>query len=416
MPKAKNQQQTPLPRPALSTLRPRRNDPDREKTLDVSGKPKPRIRRSRGIKIPNSSSHAPPGTSLTPHNPSESLRHRETDENGDTLRDAARYYARMNVRLVLVTALVGFPLSALAAVPEPAKPVEVTAGIYLNQVRELSLRDNQFVADFWIWFRWKKGAVVDPLATFEIVGGDIASRTNETREDLTGGEWSYATARIVARVVQVLDISEFPQDRHRLVIAIEDGEHEAHEVTFAADSANSRLDPKVHVPGFQVANFETVIVQHAYKTNYGDVTLPSDSESTFSRFEFALNVERPGFGYTLKLVWGMWLSALVALLALFIKPVNVDPRFGLGVGAIFAAMANQYIVSSALPDSATVTSADIVGMATIVVILVGVAESVGSLWLFENERVAHSKRLDRYTIISVLCMYAAVNVYAFAFR
>ena len=82
----------------------------------------------------------------------------------------------------------------------------------------------------------------------------------------------------------------------------------------------------------------------------------------------------------------MWLSALVALLALFIKPINVDPRFGLGVGAIFAAMANQYIVTSALPDSATVTSADLVGMATIVVILIGVAESVGSLWLFENDQ------------------------------
>jgi hypothetical protein len=326
------------------------------------------------------------------------------------------YHAQMNVRLMFVTALLGFPLPAFAAEPEAAKPVEVAVGIYLNQVRELSLRDSQFVADFWIWFRWKKGEAVDPLASFEIVGGDIESRANEFREDLPGGEWSYATERIVARVVQVLDISQFPQDRHRLVIAIEDGEHEEAEVTLVADSANSRLDPNVHVPGFRVANFDSVVIQHAYKTNYGDVTLPSDSESIYSRCEFALTVERTGFGYTLKLVWGMWLSALVALLALFIKPTNVDPRFGLGVGAIFAAMANQYIVSSALPDSATVTSADIVGMATIIVILIGVAESVGSLWLYENEQVELSKRLDRYTTIGVLCMYAAVNVYAFAFR
>ena len=37
-------------------------------------------------------------------------------------------------------------------------------------------------------------------------------------------------------------MSEFPQDKHKLVIAIEDGEHEDHEVVFIADSANSRLD------------------------------------------------------------------------------------------------------------------------------------------------------------------------------
>jgi hypothetical protein len=334
------------------------------------------------------------------------------------------------VKLVLLPAiaLLVFPLCALAAASDstqpaqPAKPVEVMVGMYLNQVREVSIRDSQFVADFWIWFRWKKGAAVDPneefnpLNTFEIVGGDIESRVNENTEDLVGTEWTYATARIVARVVQVLDIRDFPQDHHRLVIAIEDGDHPDFELTYTADSVNSRIDPKVHVPGFRVAGFKSAIVPHTYTTNYGDVTLPSDSESTYSRCEFVLNVERPGYGYALKLLWGMWLSALVALLALFIKPINVDPRFGLGVGAVFAAMANQYIVSSALPESSTVTSADVVGMATIVVILIGLAESVGSLWFYENEEVAVSKRLDRYTMIVVLSLYVALNIYAFAFR
>jgi hypothetical protein len=184
-------------------------------------------------------------------------------------------------------------------------------------------------------------------------------------------------------------------------------------VVFVADSANSRLDPLVNVPGFRVMGFETIVVKHSYETNYGDVTVPSDSRSTYSRFEFALNVERPGFGYTLKLVWGMWLSALIALLAMFIKPTNVDPRFGLSVGAIFAAMANQYIVASALPDTASITTADVIGMSTIVVILVAVAESIASLWLFENEKPDLSRKMDRVTMIGVLAVYAAINIYAF---
>jgi hypothetical protein len=320
-----------------------------------------------------------------------------------------------------MTAVLGCSLPAIAAESETSEPAKVAVGIYLNQVREVSLRDSQFVVDFWIWFRWKKGTLVegevlDPLKAYEVSGGDIESRANEFREDLAGTEWTYATERVVARVMQVFDVSQFPQDRHRLVIAIEDGDHEEALVTLTADSANSRIDPKVHVPGFRVRNFDSAVFQHAYKTNYGDVTLPPDSESIYSRCEFALDIERPGFGYTLKLMWGMWLSALVALLALFIRPVNVDPRFGLPVGAIFAAMANQYILSSILPDSATVTSADIAGMATIIVILIGVAESVASLWLYEGEQIGPSKRLDRYTIFTVLALYAAVNVYAFAFR
>lgn len=38
------------------------------------------------------------------------------------------------------------------------------------------------------------------------------------------------------------------------------------------------------------------------------------------------------------------------MLAFFIKPTDVDQRFGLGVGALFAAIANTYITSSLVPE------------------------------------------------------------------
>lgn len=305
-----------------------------------------------------------------------------------------------------------FAAAALAQA-QPA-PVEVTTGVYVNQVREMSIRDHRFVVDFWVWFRWKKGGAVDPLGTFEIIGGTIESKANEVREELAG-EWSYAAARVVAVIVQDFDLAEFPRDAQRLRLSIEDGEHEDHESVFIADPANSRLDPTVIVPGYKIRGSSAQVVQHSYHTNYGDITLPKNNESSYSRFEFAIDIERPGFGYTLKLVWGLWLSGLIALLALFIKPTNVDPRFGLGVGATFAAMANQFILSAALPEASVVTAADIVGMTTIVVILLTVAESVLSLWMYENDRIPLSKRLDRMTTYVVLTLYIATNAWALLF-
>lgn len=292
-------------------------------------------------------------------------------------------------------------------------PAEVVVGMYVNAIRSVSLQENAFEVDFWIWFRWPKdGRTVDPLASFEVVQGDIESKSGEVYEDLD--EVKYAACRVVARVTTFFDVHAFPNDRHTLRIVIEDSEHEDHELVFHADGENSRLDPNVQVAGFLVGEARTEVTRHEYRTNYGDITLPSDAESTYSRFELQIDLERPGLGFAFKLLWAFWLSSLIALVALFIKPINLDPRFGLGVGALFAAMANAFVINSALPETTDVTTADAAGMVSIAVIFISIVESIVALWLFENGREAAAKRLDRISFVVITLAYVVVNIIVLA--
>lgn len=291
-------------------------------------------------------------------------------------------------------------------------PVDVTVGVYVNQIRGVNLRENNFEVDFWIWFRWAKSArrEINPLETFEVVGGDIESKVSEVREDL--GEWNYAACRVVAKVTRFFDIQRFPQDSHEIAIVIEDSANEDHKVRFVADRQNSRLDPGVQAPGFVIASSEPALSTHAYTTNYGDITLPSNSQSRYSRFEYRVKLQRPGFGYAVKLLWALWLSGLVAFVAFFVKPTEVDPRFGLGVGALFAAMASQFVVSEALPESSLVTTADWVGMIAILAIFLSIVQSAFSLWLCQQDREPASQRLDRFSFIGFMVVYVVLNVVA----
>lgn len=292
-------------------------------------------------------------------------------------------------------------------------PAEVVVGMYVNAIRSVSLQENAFEVDFWIWFRWPKdGRTVDPLASFEVVQGDIESKSGEVYEDLD--EVRYAACRVVARVTTFFDVHSFPNDRHTLRIVIEDSEHEDHELVFRADGENSRLDPNVQVAGFLVGEARTDVTSHEYRTNYGDITLPSDAESTYSRFELQIDIKRPGLGFAVKLLWAFWLSSLIALVALFIKPINLDPRFGLGVGALFAAMANAFVINSALPETTDVTTADAAGMVSIAVIFISIVESIVSLWMFENGREAVAKRLDKISFVVITLAYVVVNVVVLA--
>ncbi len=298
---------------------------------------------------------------------------------------------------------------AEAGAPElegEASPVDV--GVYVNQIRGMDLRTSQFTADFWIWFRWRDGEV-DPSATFEVVGGQVESKAGEVREELEGGI-HYATARVVAIIHQQLDLSRFPLDAHTLAIVIEDTAHDSKGLRYVPDALNSRIDQGVHVPGFQLGAFRPTLSNHTYLTNYGDLSLPSDSGSTYSRVEFQIDLFRPGIGYLLKLFWSVYLSAGVALLAFLIKPTDLDARFGMGVGALFAAMASAYIISSALPETNQMTLADQASMIAVGVIFLSLTGSTASLYLFSAGHEQLSRKLDRIGLWVLSAGYTALNV------
>jgi hypothetical protein len=310
------------------------------------------------------------------------------------------------------------PEAAEAAAAEPAEEegeytgpaIQVTVGVYVNQILGMDLKAGTFTADFWLWFRWK-GGPFEPHKSFEVLGGRVESKESEIEQDLEDGV-KYAAIRVVATIKQPFDVSRFPLDHHTLSITIEDGENETHKVVYLADTENSRLDPSVAVPGYNIAAGKTALSTHTYTTNFGDTSLPSDKQSTYSKYEFRIDLVRPGIGYTLKLFWGIYLATMIALLAFFIKPTDLDPRFGLGIGAVFAAMASAYIVSSALPETNTTTLADHVNMLAIGYIFLSLVGSTVSLRMFAAGREVGSRRLDMASFWVLLVSYTVLNAMA----
>src|SRR5262249_13888434 len=153
-------------------------------------------------------------------------------------------------------------------------------------------------------------------------------------------------------------------------------------------------------------------------TNYGDVDLPTEHESAYSRFQFSLPVKRNGWGYFLKLLFGLYVATIISFIAFLIEPSHFDPRFGLGVGAIFAAVASQYVVSSALPETSTLTLVDTLHILSFIVILISISESTLSLKLFcsaDPARVKASRLLDRWSFAGLGLAYIAASILLVAF-
>jgi hypothetical protein len=91
---------------------------------------------------------------------------------------------------------------------------DVEVGVYVNRINELSLRDNRFVLDCYVWFRWKDPEL-KPYDTFSIVDGVIETKSEPDIKQLPEGGW-YAYMRVVVKITKFWDLSDFPLDHHEL--------------------------------------------------------------------------------------------------------------------------------------------------------------------------------------------------------
>lgn len=295
----------------------------------------------------------------------------------------------------------------------PAAPEQVHVGVYVNQVPALRLKENEFVVDFWVWFRWKSDEL-DPMAHFELVNGRIDSQSEPYRSELPDG-LHYAAARVTATITKFWDISHFPLDDHVLEIAIEDPDNEEFKVRYVADEQNSSIGPDVQVPGWTPRAGRPRVESQAYQTNYGDTSLPSGNESVYSRFVYPIPIERTGYGYFLKLFFGLFVATAIAFTSFFIKPTDLDPRFGLGIGAVFAAVASEYVVTSSLPDTNLLTMADKLHLLAFGFIFLSIVESTYSVYLFSSgdpAKVRRSIRLDRASFGVMSVCYITLSTLA----
>jgi hypothetical protein len=287
------------------------------------------------------------------------------------------------------------------------QPINVTTGIYVDRIEELSMRELSWTVDFYIWFNWSD-TLLKSADNFQVIDGSIISK--EKKDEYIKGTTHYVLYRTVARITSVFDEMRFPCDDHLLTICIEDPSYVRQKLVFTADSANSSVSSRVKIPGYSIYRQGTVEKPHSYKTSRGDPRLQG-TKATFSQYRLGIWIRRDGWGFFLKMFLPLYVAVAVAILAFFIKPTDTDPRFGLGVGALFAAVANSYINSSMLPNTGVMSLADIISIIGTITILLTLIESTISLHLFDRkDKKMLSHRFDRLSFYVLLSGYIIFNV------
>lgn len=285
-----------------------------------------------------------------------------------------------------------------------AQPDTIKVGVFVTDLYDLNLSEKHFNADFWLWFNYADSSLA-PLETIEL------PRAREVNKDLhyterKGGVW-WDTQKIKGVFKNEWDVSNFPFDTQKIAIDIEESDRDLTGLVYVADTVNTKYYNEISIRNWEIVDFGVRTGDIVYPTTYGDPTLSGESRYTRATVHFTL--KRKSLGLFFTLFTGIYVAFFISVLVFFIDPIFVDPRFGLSVGGLFAAVGNKYIVDSILPQSTSFTLVDKIHVMTYIFLLLCIVLSVISLRIWKNGDVKRSKRLDRRAFWIVTICYVVLN-------
>lgn len=288
-----------------------------------------------------------------------------------------------------------------------AQPDTVKTGMYITSIHDIDFKENEYAINFWLWLTYKNKAF-DFLQNLEIPQAKNFTRSFSTVDSSNGQV--YILMKLQCVMKDSWRINNFPFDHQKMRLSIENSQFDSKDLVFVADTLGEHFDPRFTLRGWRIDSFRMVTGTKTYKTTFGDASLKKPSVE-YSTFRVTIGIGRDAMQLFWKMFIGMYVSFLIAYICFYIHADNIDSRFGLSVGALFAAVGNKYIVDSSLPDSTTLTLVDTLHGITLVFIFVVITSSAYALRLMKQDRIKQANRFDFIAAQVMLAIYLGLNAY-----
>ena len=293
---------------------------------------------------------------------------------------------------------------AFAQTNQPPNQAIIYVTTDIIRLANLSPKDGTFDVDMWLGFRWSD-ATLKPYESMELINGTVQSATPSEVVRL-GGD-NYVNLRVKATIYHDFDVHRYPLDNHVLEIIIEDRDQDISNLAYVPANRPT-LDKSDYLNGWDAKLNAPYIQEHRYVDASRKID-EGDSEKSYSRLTIPIELERTSLVPLIKSFWALYLAVAIALLAFLVKATDLDARFGLGLGSIFAATANAFFISDNLPKTTFLTLAEKINLLAVAVIYLSLLISVISLRLCHQGRPKASQQLDTVALIIISVTYIVAN-------
>jgi hypothetical protein len=226
----------------------------------------------------------------------------------------------------------------------------VDVGVDINEIRDLDVANESFLADFFLWFVAPDD---DPALTDVFFPNATRPRMKLERplEERTEADGTtYRFYRVQRTFNQPLDFYDYPWDRHILRIVVQNRTLQADDVVYVPSPAVIAEPPEQRLlsgsdlsqPFNNVSNWEATQVYFVSEATAGRSVQSAEGGNADAIVQFSKSVTEIGMqrdvrGFLLKNLMPLALLALVTYLALFFSPDQAGARIGFAVTSILTA-------------------------------------------------------------------------------
>lgn len=290
---------------------------------------------------------------------------------------------------------------------QSATPDTVKVGIYITSIHDIDFKQKEYTVTFWLWLKYKNKDF-DFMHNLEIPMAKSFTRSFATTD--SSNNRIYLLMKIQCVMKDTWKIRNFPFDRQKLRLSIENSQFDENSLVFVRDTLGKNYDPRFTLSGWTIDSCVTSIGIKKYETAFGDPSYKIPF-SEYSSYKVVANISRNASGLFWKMFLGMYIAFLIAYVCFYIHPDGIDSRFGLSVGALFAVIGNKYIIDSSLPESISFTLVDSLHGVTLFFIFAIIAANAYSFRLVKEKRELKAKKFDMIIAQLFLLLYLAVNFY-----
>jgi hypothetical protein len=283
----------------------------------------------------------------------------------------------------------------------------VSVGIYITSIHDIDFKQKEYTVTFWLWLKYKNRKF-DFMQNLEVPQAKTVTKSFATID--SSEEQVSMQMKLQCVMKDNWKIGNFPFDRQKLRLSIENSQYDTRYLIFVADTVGRHFDPRFTLSGWSIDSCILTTSIKEYETAFGDEELDTP-HTEYSAFRVRLSIKRDASGLFWKMFLGMYIAFLIAYICFYIHPDGIDSRFGLSVGSLFAVIGNKYIIDSALPESSSFTLVDTLHGLTLFFIFSVIASTVWSLQLVKKDQLKKARRFDMIVAQILLVIYVAFNLW-----
>ncbi|MBX2901281.1 MAG: hypothetical protein KF775_16630 [Cyclobacteriaceae bacterium] len=287
-----------------------------------------------------------------------------------------------------------------------AQPDSVKVGTYVISVHDINFRDKEYTMRFWLWFLYNNPAF-DFGSQLDIPNAKAIDQPEVILDSIDGKAW--AIMKMKATMKESWKVADFPFDKQHLRVQIENALFDINNLVFEPDLKGSTYDKDEAIDGWKITRFNVSSKLNDYETGFGDPRAHRDYQN-FSAFVIEMDIERNAWGLFLKIFIGMYIAFLISVISFTIQVQELEPRFGLPVGGLFATVGNKYIIDSILPETSAFTLVDTLHTLTFLGIFGTLVVSAIALKYYDNGNKEAAKRINKKGAKIVLWAYGILNL------